>query len=349
MTTPHQGPGMWQQGNAFEALEWLASLDATQQENLRRAVNHKPVLTRLVETAQRVQQSAIATGQRLSESAQALASQTRQYGRDAITRAGEIRDNTVNRATEFGQRTAARVGEVRDGSVQFGRDTAAQARQLGSDAAARIGEARDGAVEFGRKTSARADLAAQQAAEAVRGAGRSAVGAVTTGAGAVAGAGRQVADATRQTAGKVSRWYQGKRSYATERGQSAMRAYQQFRNDRNLVRLDPGQKDLQTLTAHAHELVAAAEKGPQAQAAAAQRLAAAATAMQASASQQPGDRELVNKFVNEGLAPAGSIPAQYLPQGGGMEVQGQSPQGEAQRTGGQAQTSAQKNDPKLTK
>ena len=26
MTTPHQGPGMWQQGDAFEALEWLANL-----------------------------------------------------------------------------------------------------------------------------------------------------------------------------------------------------------------------------------------------------------------------------------------------------------------------------------
>ena len=77
MTTPHEGPGMWRQGDAFGALEWLASLDATQQENLRRAVNHKPVLTRLMETAQRVQQTAIATGQRISEGAQALASAQR--------------------------------------------------------------------------------------------------------------------------------------------------------------------------------------------------------------------------------------------------------------------------------
>ena len=109
MTTPHQGPGMWQQGDAFGALEWLASLDATQQENLRRAVNHKPVLTRLMETARRSSRAPIATGQRLSEGAQALASQTRQYGRDAIARAGEIRDNTVTRVTEFGQRPPVRA------------------------------------------------------------------------------------------------------------------------------------------------------------------------------------------------------------------------------------------------
>ena len=254
-----------------------------------------------METAQRVQQSAIATGQRISEGAQALASQTRQYGRDAIARAGEIRDNTVTRVTEFGQRTAARAGEIRDNTVnratEFGRpprpgpaspgrrrSVRPEHRGPGSPArqrcAARVGEI--GTAPF---SSARTPLhgptwpRSEPARRSAEPAGQSA---------------EQPPRALRPSPAPDARWPTplgrprarcpaGTRASGRTRPNVASprcARTSSSRNDRNLVALDPGQKDLQTLTAHAHQLVAAAEQGPAAQAAAAQRLAAAATAMQ---------------------------------------------------------------------
>ena len=281
MTTPYQGPGMWEQGNRDQALDWLANLDSRQQQALQRAMNTHQALGPIYNAAARVQQVSVQTYDRLSEGAQALAGQARQFGRDTVERAGQARDNAVNRVTEFGQNTAERIGQARDFAVS------------------------------GAQTAV----------------------------GAVGNAGRAVADGTRQTAGKVSRWFQERRSDANNRANAARAAFAAFRQDPTLAQTNMNGKDIQALSAHAQALVSA--QTPEARAAAAQQLVQAASTLQTSNSPQAGDRDLVNKFANEGLAPAGTIPAQYGPQQN-------SPQGQAPQTGAQTQTQTHKG-PDLTR
>jgi hypothetical protein len=345
MTTPYQGPGMWEPGNRDQFVEWGANLSERDQIALRRAISTHRALGPIYDAAARVQQVSVNTARRLSEGAQTLATQARQFGRDTVTRAGEIRDNTVNRVSDFGQR------------VQVQADLATQVVNERLDAAGRAITAQgraavEGAQNLGRNAVEGAQTAGRNAVEA----GRNAVeGAQNLGRTAVEGAqtaGRNAAQAGRNTVDRVSRWFQDRRSNASNRANAARAAFAAFKNPAlNQANVDG--KDIQALSAHAHALVSA--QTPEARSAAAQQLLQAASSLQTSsyqyAQQNPtqhraGPEGNLAQFVNAGQAPASQIPAQAGHQGASAEGQQQNPQGEAQRTGGP--TTGQKG-PDLTK
>ena len=320
MTTPYQGPGMWQQGNAFEALEWLANLDARQQQALQRAMNTHQALGPIYNAAARVQQVSVDTARRLSEGAQTLATQARQFGRDTVTRAGEIRDNTVDRLSDFGQR------------VQVQADLATQVVNERLDAAGRAITAQGrAAVEGAQNLGRNAVQAGRNAVEGAQNLGRNAVEGAQT-------AGRNAVQTGRNTADRMSRWVQARRSNASNRANAARAAFAAFKNPAlNQANVDG--KDIQALSAHAHALVSA--QTPEARAAAAQQLVQAASSLQTSSNQQgPGqhragaDREgNLAQFVSAGQPSAGQIPARAAAQAANPQGQ-QQDQGEAQHTGG---------------
>ena len=123
MTTPHQGPGMWQQGNRDQALDWLANLDARQQQALQRAMNAHQALGPIYAAANRVQQISSWTAQRLSEAAVAT-------GQAATTAA----QTTVRAATTAAQATGAAVVNAAQATgaaaVNAGRQVAETSRQV---------------------------------------------------------------------------------------------------------------------------------------------------------------------------------------------------------------------------
>lgn len=302
MTTPYQGPGMWEPGNREQFVQWGANLSEPDQIALRRAIRIQRALAPIINAAVRVEQVAAQTYQRLSEGAKSLASQTAQFGRDTATRAGEVRDNAVNRVTDFGQR------------VQVQADLATQVVNERLDAAGRA-----------ITTQGRA------AVEGAQNLGRTAVD------GAQA-AGRNAVQAGRNTVDRISRWAQDRRSNASNRANAARAAFAAFKNPAlNQANVDG--KDIQALSAHAHALVSA--QTPEARAAAAQQLVQAASSLQTSSNQQgPGqhragaDREgNLAQFVSAGQPSAGQIPARAAAQPTNPQGQ-QQDQGEAQRIGG---------------
>ncbi len=331
MTTPYQGPGMWEPGNREQFVQWGANLSEPDQIALRRAIRIQRALAPIINAALRVEQVAAQTYQRLSEGAKSLASQTAQFGRDTATRAGEVRDNAVNRVTDFGQR------------VQVQADLATQVVNERLDAAGRAittqGRAAvEGAQNLGRTAVEGAQTAGRNAVQA----GRNAVeGAQNLGRTAVDGAqaaGRNAVQVGRNTVDRISRWAQDRRSNASNRANAARAAFAAFKNPAlNQANVDG--KDIQALSAHAHALVSA--QTPEARAAAAQQLVQAASSLQTSSNQQgPGqhragaDREgNLAQFVNAGQPSAGQIPARAAAQPTNPQGQ-QQDQGEAQRIGG---------------
>ena len=287
MSTPHQGPGMWQQGDERAALAWLANLDQNQQQALRRAMQTHQALGPIYNAVARVNQVTRQTATRLSEYAQQLATGARQFGQ-----------NTAARATEFGQNTAARAGQVRQAVTEFGQNTAARAGELrdaataratefGQNTAARVGEARQAVTEFGQNTAARAtelgqNTAAratelgQQAADLGRRGVESATSAGRQAAQSAVGAGQRVAESGRQAAGGVSRWFQEKVTNASTRAKAAGAAYAAARHDPRLSGVD--QKTVLDLSQKAQALVSA--QTPEAQREAAQQLVQAAQGVQ---------------------------------------------------------------------
>jgi hypothetical protein len=115
MTTPHQGPGMWQQGNRDQALDWLANLDARQQQALQRAMNAHEALGPIYTAANRVQQISSWTAQRLSDAAVAtgrgVATAAQATGRGVVTAAQATGRGatTAAQATGRGAVTAAQA------------------------------------------------------------------------------------------------------------------------------------------------------------------------------------------------------------------------------------------------
>ncbi|MGY4768026.1 hypothetical protein ACXC9Q_14025 [Kribbella sp. CWNU-51] len=319
MTTPYQGPGMWEPGNREQFVQWGADLSERDQIALRRAIALQRALAPIINAAVRVEQVAVQTYQRLSEGARSLASQTAQFGRDTATRAGEIRDNTVDRVADFGQR------------VQVRADLATQVVNERLDAAGRAITAQGrAAVEGAQNLGRNAVQTGRNTVEGAQNLGRNAVGGAQT-------AGRNAVQAGRNTADRMSRWLQDRRSNASNRANAARAAFAAFKNPAlNQANVDG--KDIQALSAHAHALVSA--QTPEARAAAAQQLVQAASSLQTSSNQQaPGQHRAgadrdgnLAQFVNTGQPSAGQIPARAAAQA--ANAQGQQDQGEAQHTGG---------------
>ncbi|TDU91403.1 hypothetical protein EV138_5009 [Kribbella voronezhensis] len=198
MTTPHQGPGMWQQGNREQALDWLANLDPRQQQALQRSIQTHQALAPIYNATNRVIQSAQRTAARLSDYAQRLASGARTLGQNAVA-AGQT---AVDRTVEGGQEAAARLTEM----GQRGRDNVAGAAEWTAAAATGVAyRAIDGATAAGR---------------GIADAGRQ-----------VAAAGRQAVAAGQNAVGKVSRWFKEKQTNTSVRANAARAAFQAFRTD----------------------------------------------------------------------------------------------------------------------
>jgi hypothetical protein len=198
MTTPHQGPGMWQQGNREQALEWLANLDPRQQQALQRSIQTHQALGPIYNATNRVIQSAQRTATRLSEYAQRLATGARDFATNTVRQAGAATD----RAVEYGQERVAAAREM----GERGRDNVSAAA--------------------GRTVDAVTDVA-NKAVDGVTAAGRGAANAGRQ----VANAGRQAVAAGQNAVGKVSRWFKEKQTNTSIRANAARAAFQAFRTD----------------------------------------------------------------------------------------------------------------------
>jgi hypothetical protein len=198
MTTPHQGPGMWQQGNREQALEWLANLDPRQQQALQRSIQTHQALGPIYNATNRVIQTAQRTATRLSDYAQRLASGAR----------------------TFAENTATRAGATADRVVEYGQDRVAAAREMGERGRDNVSAA------AGRTVDAATDVA-NRAVDGVTAAGRG----VASAGRQVANAGRQVVAAGQNAVGNVSRWFKEKQTNTSIRANAARAAFQAFRTD----------------------------------------------------------------------------------------------------------------------
>lgn len=290
MTTPHQGPGMWQQGNRDQALDWLANLDARQQQALQRAMNTHQALGPIYNAANRVREIASRTAERLSEGAKSLASQ-----------AGQFADNTRARTTGAFQ-------SGRQATTEFSRQAAVKADLATQSAAERVGEA-------GRAVKQTAQNAGKAVVAGAQQAGQTVVSGAQT-------AGRAIADTTKETAGKVSRWFQERVSNTNNRANAARAAFSAFRQDPTLNQTGMTGKDMLAISAAANQLVNAADEK-------ARQDAAAALIQAAQNLQSPQTGNQVNpNWVTAGQAPASaavkpSEAAQQNPHGQASQTGGQ--------------------------
>jgi hypothetical protein len=255
MSTPHQGPGQQVAGTDLtnltaqqqRNLELVLNMTAEQSQKLERMLNKQPLRAR-IHTAvgnavARVHAVYDRTSERLSEAAQTLATQARQYQQAAV--------DTYNRASE-------QVSDLVDrGAVAA--DLAGQRVREGIDAGGR-------AVAHGAEVTRQAVVQGAQATGQALAQGAQATrqavvqGAQATGQ-AVAEGGRQAAAAGQQLAGKVSRWFQDTKANAQTRAEAARASFAAFRMDPTLPqnagsakdRLELSQQFSKILSAPTHE------------------------------------------------------------------------------------------------
>lgn len=239
MSTPHQGPGMWQQGDQQAAAAWLANLNAEQQERLQRKISGEPhpALAPIYNAVNRVREVANQQATRLSQYAQRLASQGAERGRNAVTQVTEFGQNAANRATEIGQNAATRATELGRQAADLGR------------------QGRDGVVNAAERTGAVAANATVRAVDGASAAGRQVAQTASNVGQRIADAGRQAADAGRQVAGNVGRWFQEKQSNASNRANAARAAFTAFRQDPTLQQTAVPSKDVLQLAEKFHDLI----------------------------------------------------------------------------------------------
>ncbi|MFG1817087.1 hypothetical protein ACGFIF_25245 [Kribbella sp. NPDC049174] len=269
MSTPHQGPGQWEPGNWVAATDYLANLNAQQQQNLQlvlnmnqeqaqkleRMLNKQPLRAR-IHTAignavARVHEVYDQTAERLSEAAQTLATQARQYRQaavdtynqasgqvaDLVDRGVVAADLAAQRAREginAGGRAVAQGAQATGQAVVQGAQVTgqavAQSAQVTGQAIARGAQATGQAVVQGAQATGQAIAQGAQVAGQAIGRGAQATGR------AVAEGGRQAVAAGQQLAGNVSRWFQDKKAHAQIRGEAARASFAAFRMDPTLPR-----------------------------------------------------------------------------------------------------------------
>jgi hypothetical protein len=216
MTSPYQGPGMWQQGNRDQALDWLANLDPRQQQALQRSIQTHQALAPIYNATNRVIQSAQRTAARLSDYAQRLASSARNLGQSAVA-AGQTAvaagQSAVDRTLERGQ-------AVVDRTVEGGQEAVARLTEMGQ-------RGRDNVAGAAEWTAAAATGVAYRAIDGATAAGRG----IADAGRQVAGAGRQAVEASQNAVGKVSRWFKEKQTNTSVRANAARAAFQAFRTD----------------------------------------------------------------------------------------------------------------------
>ncbi|WP_157979737.1 hypothetical protein [Kribbella monticola] len=238
MTSPHQGPGMWQQGNREQALDWLANLDPRQQQALQRSIQAHQALAPIYNATSRVIQSAQRTAARLSDYAQRLASSARNLGQSAVA-AGQTAvaagqsavDRTLDRGAAAVDRTIERGAAAVDRTLERGQAVVDRTVEGGQEAVARLTEmgqrGRDNVAGAAEWTAAAATGVAYRAIDGATAAGRGIAGAGRQ----VAAAGRQAVEAGQNAVGKVSRWFKEKQTNTSVRANAARAAFQAFRTD----------------------------------------------------------------------------------------------------------------------
>ncbi len=326
MSTPHQGPGQWEPGNWVAATDAIANLNAQQQRNLQlvlnmtqeqsqkleRMLNKQPLRAR-VHTAvgnavARVHAVYDQTTERLSDAAQSLATQARQYRQaalDTYNRTSEQVSDLVDRGAVAADLAAQRVREGIDAggrAVAQGAEATRQAVVQGAQATGQFvaqgAEATRQAVVQGAQATGQF---VAQGAEATRQAvaqGRQAVaqGAQATGR-AIAEGGRQAVAAGQQLAGHVSRWFQDKKAHAQTRAEAARASFAAFRMDPTLPQNVASPQERLELSQQFSKVLAAA--GPEA------RIAAAEALLQKTQAQVGAQENAQNMSVAlGGVAPA---------------------------------------------
>lgn len=258
MSQPTEGP-LWQQGNRSQTLDYLSNLSPQQQANFEKMLNKVPMRDKVSNTignaVTRVQGVYDQTSRRLSEAAQSLASQGREY-RDAALQAGrDFRDGAVQTGRD-----------LRDDVVQTGRDVRDGARELRDGAVGAYRDGVDRVTDLAQRGQVRADLAWQQGTERLNEVGRNIAqggrdvrDAVVQGGrdvrGAVAQGGRNAVDGAQRVAGDVSRWFEDRKNHAVTRAEAARATFAAFKHDPTLPGLTP--KDLAQLSQQFSQVVAA--------------------------------------------------------------------------------------------
>ncbi|MFI5732142.1 hypothetical protein ACIA49_18605 [Kribbella sp. NPDC051587] len=116
MTTPHQGPGMWQQGDTDAAVRWLASLDTADQVALRRSMQTQRTLAPIYNAVNRT----IETGRTWADQTRSdiadLREQTGVAANLAAIRLNETLDGT-GRAISTGAKAARNAAVSAPGAI----------------------------------------------------------------------------------------------------------------------------------------------------------------------------------------------------------------------------------------
>jgi hypothetical protein len=256
MSTPHQGPGQWEPGNWVAATDAIANLNAQQQRNLQLVLNMTPEQSQKLERMLNKQPlrarihtavgNAVArvhavyeqTTERLSEAAQTLATQARQYRQAAVdtyNQASEQVSDLVDRGAVAADLAAQRVRE----GIDTGSRAVAQGAQATGQAIAHGTQVTGQAIAQGAQTTGQAIARGTQAtgqaiAQGAQATGQAiARGTQATGR-AIAEGGRQAVAAGQQVAGNVSRWFQDKKAHAQTRAEAARATIAAFRMDPTL-------------------------------------------------------------------------------------------------------------------
>lgn len=379
MTTPHQGPGLWEQGNWGQAMGWLADRSPQEQLALKKLIDKQlEPPGRILGAVLRAREVARQTVIRLSEGAQQLASQAREFGQNTVARAGEAWQATTNRANELGQQAADAYRTGRDATVNAGRQAAVAADLATTVATERVQAAGravaegaqtagravvDGAQTAGRTVAAGAQTAGRAVAEGTQTAGRAVAEGAQTAGRAVAeraqtagravaqgaqNTGRAVVDgaqsagrAVAETASRVSRWAQDtRRSYTTRLANAARAGYEQFRVDPDLNQASPERSDIDSLIARAQRI--ADMESPEARQQAFAEFTQTAESL-AGRADAAADTRAAMAAAGTGVTP----PKVSLSKGDGNQPAQQTAQGEAQRTSGPQGQSPR--DPGITK
>lgn len=285
MTTPTQESPAWQQGSWMQSGEWLAnlneneqanlrafvgmspeqraasiqyaSLDSRQQANLMRAANTDPLRDRVNAAIRgavaRVHLAYDNTQHRLSEAAQTLATQAREYRDAAVggaTRAYESTRDTVAQAGRDARDTVVQAGrEVRAGAEELGQQVAGaynrgvdRVNAAGRQIADTYQGARDTVADAAWRGQVRAEQAWQTGADVLNATGQhiaqgardvrtAAVGTARDARDAVADTARTARDAVAAAPGKVGRWFEGKFNNTMLKAESSLATFNASRHN----------------------------------------------------------------------------------------------------------------------
>jgi hypothetical protein len=234
-----------------------ASLDSRQQANLMRAANTDPLRDRVNAAIRgavaRVHLAYDNTQHRLSEAAQTLATQAREYRDAAVggaTRAYESTRDTVAQAGRDARDTVVQAGrEVRAGAEELGQQVAGaynrgvdRVNAAGRQIADTYQGARDTVADAAWRGQVRAEQAWQTGADVLNATGQhiaqgardvrtAAVGTARDARDAVVDTARTARDAVAAAPGKVGRWFEGKFNNTMLKAESSLATFNASRHN----------------------------------------------------------------------------------------------------------------------